>query len=276
MVVGGIGFLVLLITHVSFAQTPDTKTIEAELRQSYEQKLLSLRNPKFGKTLIFDPAGTLISQATAGPWSTCGLLRVRRVKVSRQEVEIEGKRVILALRSDEKDQPAAPKRVQVIPVLTGDDIRIHIHIAAADRDEIIKTLARIFQGGRLLDRVSAYWKPRTNDSATPSDTVFGELEGGRPVYRVKAGVVEPPRAIYSPEPEFTEAARRSRTQGTAQLSVIINEAGFPEVLEIVGALGEGLDIQALSTVAKWRFHPATREDKPVAVVVIVEVTFHLG
>jgi TonB family protein len=194
-------------------------------------------------------------------------------------VEVEGKRVILALRSEEKDRQAIPKQVQVIPVLTSDDIRIHIQIPTPDKNEVNRALAQIFQSGQLLDRVSAYWKPTTTDpdtfKATTPNGVFGELEGSRPVYLVKPGITEPPRAFYSPEPEFTDAARRSRTGGTTQLEVIINEAGFPEVLEIVHALGEGLDIQSLATVAKWRFHPATREGKPVAVMVSVEVTFQL-
>jgi TonB family protein len=60
------------------------------------------------------------------------------------------------------------------------------------------------------------------------------------------------------------------------ISVVVNEKGFPEMLEIVRGLGEGLDIEALVTVARWRFNPALKDGKAVAVLVNVEVTFRLG
>jgi TonB family protein len=47
------------------------------------------------------------------------------------------------------------------------------------------------------------------------------------------------------------------------------------MLEIVRGLGEGLDIQALLAVANWRFEPAVRDGKAIAVMVNVEVTFKL-
>jgi len=274
-----ISFLAFLFACTSYSNSQDTKSIEADLRQNYEQKILSLRKPYFGKALRFDSTGNLTNQAMPGPWSTCGLLQVEKIKVNREGVEVDGKRVILALRSNETEHAAATKKVQVVPALTNDDIRIHMQVSPSDTKQVNKALAQIFQSGELLDRVSAYWKPMTNDvkafRASTPDGVFGELDGNRPVYLVNPGVTAPPKALYTPEPEYTDAARRSRTEGTAQLSVIINEAGFPEVLEIVEGLGEGLDINALSTVAKWRFHPALRAGKPVAAMIYVEVTFHL-
>jgi periplasmic protein TonB len=119
----------------------------------------------------------------------------------------------------------------------------------------------------------------TNDleafrQSTP-DAVVAELEGNRPVYLVNRGVVEPPRAIFMPDPEYPEAARLQRLQGTTVLSVVVNENGFPEMLEIVRGLGEGLDLQALLAVASWRFNPGVRDGKPVAVLINVEVSFKL-
>ena len=88
-------------------------------------------------------------------------------------------------------------------------------------------------------------------------------------------MVDPPKAIYDPDPDYTEAAREKRLEGTTVLSVVVNEQGFPEILEITRGLGEGLDIQALAAVANWRFKPAVKDGKPVAVQVTVEVKFHL-
>ena len=146
-------------------------------------------------------------------------------------------------------------------------------------EQVNSSLARIFQGGQLLDRVSAYWKPMTDDlkafhQSTPNG-VIGELEGNRPVYLFNPGTVEPPKATRTPDPVYTEAARRKGLEGTAVLSVVVNEKGFPEMLKIVRGLGEGLDIQALLAVASWQFDPARRAGNPIAILINVEVKFRL-
>ena len=100
------------------------------------------------------------------------------------------------------------------------------------------------------------------------------LGGNRPVYRALAGIV-PPQGVYMEEPTFTQSAREKRLQGTAVVSVVVNEKGLPEILEVTKDLGEGLDIQSLLTVAEWRFRPATLNGQPVAAQIIVEVSFRL-
>jgi outer membrane biosynthesis protein TonB len=57
--------------------------------------------------------------------------------------------------------------------------------------------------------------------------------------------------------------------------VVVDEKGFPEVLEITKGLGEGLDLMALTAAAGWTFKPAMKGGEPVAVLINVEVTFRL-
>src|SRR5207237_214881 len=86
---------------------------------------------------------------------------------------------------------------------------------------------------------------------------------------------KPPQASHAPDPTYTDTARRDKVEGTTVLLVVVNENGSPEVLEIVRGLGEGLDTQALATVAGWRSKPAMKNGQPVAVLINVEVNFHL-
>jgi TonB family protein len=264
-----------------YATGESQKSLENDLRKIYEHKLLSLRNPYFGKSLNFDSSGIAINHLIEGPWSTCGLLEVQKIRINSNGVEIDGKRVILALRSADVDQQQTmPHKVQVAPVLTNEDVRIRLQMSTVDVKQVNEIMAKLFQGGQLLDRVYAYWKPLTNDLKafrlnTPNASI-GELEGSRPVYLVITGLVQPPKGIRMPNPEYTDAARGKRLEGTTLLSVVVNEKGFPEMLEIVRGLGEGLDIQALLAVANWRFEPAVRDGKAIAVMVNVEVTFKLG
>ena len=54
-------------------------------------------------------------------------------------------------------------------------------------------------------------------------------------------VVDPPKVTYQPDPEYTESARHKRVEGTTIILVVVNEKGFPEILEITKGFDEGLD-----------------------------------
>jgi len=252
--------LTFIVVCTCYASNENEKNLEETLRKVYEQKLVSLRNPSFGKVLIFDSSGTPRNGVVAGPWSTCGLLRVRKFKVAKDVLEIDGKRVILALRSEEAERQAVPPETEAIPVETEQTVRIRIQISPMNLEQVNGVLPKIFQGGQLLDRVAGYWRPTTHDlkafhQNTPNGVV-GNLEGNRSVYLVNPGTIDPPKAIRTPDPEYSEAARQQRIEGTTILSVVVNEKGFPEMLKIVRGLGGGLDIQALVAVANWQFDPA--------------------
>jgi len=100
----------------------------------------------------------------------------------------------------------------------------------------------------------------------------GGIGGG--VYRVGGGV-SAPRAIYDPDPEYSEQARKAKFQGTVLLSAVIGADGKPRDLRVLRSLGMGLDQKALDAVGKWRFAPAMRNSQPVAVLVSIEVVFRL-
>jgi len=84
-----------------------------------------------------------------------------------------------------------------------------------------------------------------------------------------------PRAIYSPEPEFSEEARKSKYQGEVTLLATITADGRTRDLLVVRSLGMGLDEKALEAVRTWRFEPAKKDGRPVAVQMNIIVNFHL-
>ncbi|HLK08197.1 MAG TPA: energy transducer TonB [Candidatus Angelobacter sp.] len=84
-----------------------------------------------------------------------------------------------------------------------------------------------------------------------------------------------PRAIYSPEPEFSEEARRSKYQGEVTLLATIGADGRTRNLMVVRSLGMGLDEKAMEAVRTWRFEPARKNGQPVAVQMNIIVNFHL-
>jgi len=97
---------------------------------------------------------------------------------------------------------------------------------------------------------------------------------GGGTYRPGHGV-SPPRPIYSPDPEFSEEARKAKYQGTCTLMIVVAADGKPINIRVVNSLGMGLDEKAIETVKTWRFEPGQKDGHPVNVEMAVEVDFHL-
>lgn len=100
----------------------------------------------------------------------------------------------------------------------------------------------------------------------------GGMGGG--VYRVGGGV-SAPRAIYSPDPQYSEEARKARYQGIVVLWLIVGPDGHPRDIKIARTLGMGLDQKAIEAVRTWKFAPAMKDGHSVAVQINVEVNFRL-
>jgi TonB family protein len=100
----------------------------------------------------------------------------------------------------------------------------------------------------------------------------GGIGGG--VFRVGGGV-SAPRALDTPDPEYSEEARKAKYQGTVVLWLIVGPDGKPRDIKVARALGMGLDQKAIEAVRNWKFEPAMKDGKPVAVQINVEVNFRL-
>lgn len=103
--------------------------------------------------------------------------------------------------------------------------------------------------------------------------IGGGYGGG--VFRPGVGGVTAPTLIYKTEPEYSEEARKAKYQGTVILACIVGADGKPRSLRVEHSLGMGLDEKALEAVREWKFSPAEKDGKPVAVAVNVEVQFRL-
>lgn len=100
----------------------------------------------------------------------------------------------------------------------------------------------------------------------------GGIGGG--VFRVGGGV-SAPRVVYQPDPEYSEEARKAKYQGTCVLWLVVGPDGRPRDIRVARTLGLGLDEKAIEAVKTWKFEPAMKDGKPVAVQINVEVEFRL-
>jgi protein TonB len=87
--------------------------------------------------------------------------------------------------------------------------------------------------------------------------------------------VTAPKPIYSPNPEYVDKARREKINGVVVLAMIVTAEGRVRDVKIIKSLDPGLDKQAIAAVRTWKFKPATKAGKPVAVHLKTEVDFRL-
>jgi len=130
----------------------------------------------------------------------------------------------------------------------------------------------------MLGRVFYLDLPEAAEHIKPEIRRYDSVAKG-PIHQVdKDGVkdgVKPPTPTYTPEPEFSEEARRAKFQGVVILSIIVDETGNVSQVRLERPLGKGLDDNAMQGVKTWRFNPARLEGQPVAVEMRIEVAFNL-
>lgn len=122
--------------------------------------------------------------------------------------------------------------------------------------------------------------PPPDSSQIQSDDEFNKEVDARvsagSLLRVVTGPgVTPPKAVHTIDPDYSQEARDARVQGTVLLRMILEADGVPGEIHVSRSMGHGLDEKAIEAVRRWKFEPATKDGKPVAVVINIDVAFHL-
>lgn len=112
-----------------------------------------------------------------------------------------------------------------------------------------------------------------------NDDGLGPGRGGNiggDIYRPGNGVTMPV-PMHEEKPHYTIEAMRARIEGAVVVECVVQPSGVCARLRVVRSLDSrlGLDQQALRAAAGWRFTPGTRQGKPVAVVVYIQVGFSI-
>jgi TonB family protein len=82
-----------------------------------------------------------------------------------------------------------------------------------------------------------------------------------------------PTVVSESRPSYTPEALRQRVNGSIKLECVVNTDGTVGEVRLLQALEPSLDANAQETLKKWTFKPATKDGKPMAVRVEVEMTF---
>jgi TonB family protein len=83
------------------------------------------------------------------------------------------------------------------------------------------------------------------------------------------------RILQKSEPAYTERARMAAIQGTVILRAVFSSAGTVEHILILRSLPAGLTESAIQSAKKIKFTPATRDGKPVSMIMELQYSFNV-
>jgi TonB family protein len=112
-------------------------------------------------------------------------------------------------------------------------------------------------------------KRQIYDSHLPSSAAANDI------YQITEGGITVPGVISRAAPVYTDEARAANVKGTVVLYAEITTAGTVENVVVLHKLEKGLDESAVRAVKQWKFSPALKDGRPVAVVLTIEMNFNV-
>jgi len=86
-----------------------------------------------------------------------------------------------------------------------------------------------------------------------------------------------PSVVKRVNPNYTNEARDQRIEGVVALSCVVRPDGHVTDISVTRSLDAvfGLDNKAIEAARQWEFKPGTKDSKPVAVKITIEMKFTL-
>jgi TonB family protein len=116
---------------------------------------------------------------------------------------------------------------------------------------------------------------------TPEPAATTEMTVDAPLAQPQVETYEPgdgftpPRVVTHVDPQFSDAARQSRFQGTVLLEGIVQTDGTMTGVNVLRSLETQLDRNAVYALKQWRFEPGKLDGRAVPVRLVIEVNFNL-
>jgi TonB family protein len=251
--------------------------VQDHLNATYKNKIYILRHPITRESQHYDTAGQLLDSAAEGSWTLYGALEIKSVTLSSSHLRLTADRLVYTYDKGRKD--LLPKRIKWDKAKVTLDVALSHPLTSNEADSL---LHRIFVSSEseLIETVPDYWRPflqkQTSTTPPPRDLTEIKKDSSEAIERINPPAVTAPKPVYTPAPEYSDFAMKFGMQGTVVLEAIIDKTGAVTEPEILRPVGVGLDEQAITKVRTWKFKPAMRDGKPVAVKMALEVAYNLG
>jgi hypothetical protein len=263
-------FLLSCLLPPGSVPTPlNRKNVEARLRAEMVGRVAVLRNFYKEDDLAFDSEGNLIGLGKTGPWTYYARVEVYSISLNRDALVIKGDRNIL-----QWELSAAEFRNYT---LNDHPVRISIRVAPESTEGALRSaVGKVFltREALLSDFVPDYWKT----------IVTTDRERRRELEQKKAAIMQtvsdagstasrprlrsPAEGIETSSNPFAEVFPNNLT-----LSFVVDENGDVRGLEIEKPVGLGLDDPIAEAILRWKWEPAVKENRHVAVLMYARVLF---
>ncbi|HEX7287150.1 MAG TPA: energy transducer TonB [Candidatus Angelobacter sp.] len=270
------------IASMCVAQTADHQDLAGALNKHYLNQTLVLRRAVTENSQTYDSAGTLLSPAHEGPWTVCSGLKPTAIRITTDEVRIEGDRLTFAFESPQTGlaptkTPGKNKKKNHIQIM----VKLSEPLVSLEQADAVLSKVFAMTDDDVIQSVPEFWKnyltKRTELKKAPESRKAEAENPARKkdaVFNVGNGVTAP-RAIHTPEPNFSDVAKEAKYHGVVVLSAVIDETGRVLNPYITRPAGMGLDEKAIEVVQSWRFKPGMRDGQPVKVEMTLEIAFNL-
>src|SRR5215472_7186759 len=114
------------------------RNLQNYLNEEYVNRIVFLRHAYMSSAQEYDPEGKIRANVEQGPWSFYGSVKVARIELHRDKLQLEGHRVIYKYL----DEPAK----RFVPVREAERIKVTIRLMRPliSIDEAVAVLARVF------------------------------------------------------------------------------------------------------------------------------------
>jgi TonB family protein len=253
-----IRLLAVLLLCIPALHADETKDLEKHMREKLLHQVLRIRNAYGDDHLSYDTQGNLLGNAqTDCPHAA--LLEVNKLEIQNNTLILHGPRMVGSYDH--------LKRAFSNLIRQSAELRIDIALNPAQMDE-----ERVWS---VLEKVFLTAQEDPGDVSRGAQK-YSDLipKAKQPDIVPKPGITSP-GVLYSPDPVYPEEARRKKREGDVVLWAVIDEKGHPVNIRVAQCLGAGLDQAAVKAVSSWRFTPAKKNGRPVAVQLNIEITLHL-
>jgi len=142
-------------------------------------------------------------------------------------------------------------------------------VAAPVSDDKVTDVDRQVFGGKRLYATTLNM-PNLNSSSGSWEIRFAELETGQ-----EKGYLVAPLATEQSDPGYPLELMRANVHGMVTLYAIIQADGRVSDIRVLNSPDERLDPYAAKALARWKFLPAERAGKPVALEAVVKIPFRV-
>jgi TonB family protein len=141
-------------------------------------------------------------------------------------------------------------------------------VSAVPDDKVTDVDRQVFGGKRFYEM--ALNMPNLNSSTGSWVIRFAELDAGR-----KQGELLAPVATEKSDPGYPLELIRANVHGMVTLYAVIHADGKVGDIRVLNSPDERLDSYAAQALARWKFVPAVRAGKPVALEAVVVIPFRV-